>query len=228
MKESFATPVTSQLLIAPEKLGQGGTMACEDLGPGQRRTVKDLAKWSSNKRRNYSGGVQQQKLRGGTLLLSDHVCTGSRACSVVPRYQLRPNVVPAKNPRLHKATAVVELKELDNQLQRVKQGPIELRLSQHIILIALRLSIKLAAQCQLGVMMLHLTKPMQEPGETSMGIRRAIAMIPTKNLWKWVPNIHSLMSPGPTLKTIKVLMGQFCSATSRRLQIKVAPVQSVK
>ena len=125
---------------------------------------------------------------------------------LVARYQLRPDVVPANNPRLHKAIAVVELKELDNQLQRVKQGPMELTAiltcMAHIILIALRLSIKLGAQCQLGVMMLHLTKPIQEPGEepypeTSMGICRAIAMIPTKDLWKWVPNIHSLMSLGP-------------------------------
>ena len=72
----------------------------------------------------------------------------------------------------------------------------------NIILIALRLSVKLGAQCQLGVLMLHLTKPIQEMGEdpspeVSMGICRAIAMIPTKMLWKWVPNIHSLVSLGP-------------------------------
>ena len=108
---------------------------------------------------------------------------------LVARYQLRPDMVPANNPKLHKAIAVLELKELDNHLQRVKQGPMELTAilmcMAHIILIALRLSIQLGAQCQLGVMMLHLTKPIQEMGEgsspeTSMGICRAIAMIPTK------------------------------------------------
>ena len=50
--------------------------------------------------------------------------------------------------------------------------------------------------------MLHLTKPAQELGEapsvnTSMGVCRAIAMIPTNLLWKWVPNIHGLTSLGP-------------------------------
>ena len=72
----------------------------------------------------------------------------------------------------------------------------------NIILIALRLAVKLGAQCQLGVLILHLTKLTQEMGEhpspeISMGICRAIAMIPTKMLWKWVPNVHSLISVGP-------------------------------
>ena len=72
----------------------------------------------------------------------------------------------------------------------------------NIILIALRLAVKLGAQCQLGVLILHLIKPTQEVGEDSSpeistGICRAIAMIPTRMLWKWVPNIHSLMSLGP-------------------------------
>ena len=124
--------------------------------------------------------------------------------SPVARYQLRPDVVPGANPRLHKAMATLELKELDSHLQRARQGPMELTaiLMCMANIIALRLSVKLGAQCQLGVLMLHLTKPIQEMGEdpspeTSMGICRAIAMIPTKMLWKWVPNIHSLVSLGP-------------------------------
>ena len=100
----------------------------------------------------------------------------------------------------------LELKELDGQLQKAKQGPMELTVIMmcmaNIILIALRLSVKLGAQCQLGVLMVHLTKPSQEMGENpspdiSMGVCRAIAMIPTKMLWKWAPNIHSLISLGP-------------------------------
>ena len=125
---------------------------------------------------------------------------------LVARYQQRPDVVPGTNPKLHKAMATLELKELDSHLQRARQGPMELTAilmcMANIILIALRLSVKLGAQCQLGVLMLHLTKPIQEMGadpspEASMGICRAIAMIPTKMLWKWVPNIHSLVSLGP-------------------------------
>ena len=100
----------------------------------------------------------------------------------------------------------MELKELDGQLHKARQGPMELTVIMmcmaNIILITLRLSVKLGAQCQLGVLMLHLTKPTQEMGEApspdvSMGVCRAIAMIPTKMLWKWVPNIHSLISLGP-------------------------------
>ena len=52
--------------------------------------------------------------------------------------------------------------------RRVKQGPMELTVIMmcmaNIILIALRLSVKLGAECQLGVLMLHLTKPAQEMG----------------------------------------------------------------
>ena len=125
---------------------------------------------------------------------------------LVAQYQLRPDVIPGTNPKLHKTMVTMELKELDGQLQKVKQGPMELTVIMmcmgSIILIALRLSVKLGAQCQLGVLMLHLTKPSQEMGEIpspdiSMGVCRAIAMIPTKMLWKWVPNIHSLTSLGP-------------------------------
>ena len=125
---------------------------------------------------------------------------------LVAQYQLRPDVIPGTRPKLHKAMVNMELKELDNQLQKVRQGPMELTVIMmcmaSIILTALTLSVKLGAQCQLGVLMLHLTKPSQEMGETpspdiSMGVCRAIAMIPTTMLWKWVPNIHSLVSLGP-------------------------------
>ena len=125
---------------------------------------------------------------------------------LVARYQLRPDVIPGANPKLHKATTTLELRELDIHLQRAKQAPMELTVilmcMANIILIALRLAVKLGAQCQLGVLILHLTKPTQDVGEdlspeVSTGICRAIAMIPTKSLWKWVPNIHSLISLRP-------------------------------
>ena len=125
---------------------------------------------------------------------------------MVAKYQLRPDVVPGTNPKLHKSIATLELREMEGHLQQTRQGPMELTAilvcMANIILIALRLSVKLGAQCQLGVLMLHLTKPIQEMGEEpsseiSLGICRAIAMIPTKMLWKWVPNIHSLVSLGP-------------------------------
>ena len=144
---------------------------------------------------------------------------------LVAQYQLRPDVIPGTNPKLHKAMVTLELKELDGQLQKARHGPMELTVIMmciaNIILIALRLSVKLGAQCQLGVLMLHLTKPSQETGEEpspniSMGVCRAIAMIPTKMLWKWVPNIHSLISLGP--KHPNRDGAAPCSATSRRLQ----------
>ena len=125
---------------------------------------------------------------------------------LVARYQLRPDIVPGANPRLHKAMATMELRELEGHLQRAKQTPMELTVilmcMANIILIALRLAVELGAQCQLGVLILHLTKPSQEmvedpSPELSTGICRAIAMIPTKMLWKWVPNIYSLTSLGP-------------------------------
>ena len=125
---------------------------------------------------------------------------------LVARYQLRPDVIPGANPKLHKTTAALELREMDGHLQRAKQSPMELTIllmcMANIILIALRLAVKLGAQCQLGVLILHLIKPTEEMAETrpsdiSTGICRAIAMIPTKMLWKWVPNIHSLVSLGP-------------------------------
>ena len=78
-------------------------------------------------------------------------------------------MIPGTNPRLHKTMVNMELKELEGQLQKPRQGPMELTVivmcMANIILIALRLSVKLGAQCQLGVMMLHLTKPVQELGE---------------------------------------------------------------
>ena len=37
---------------------------------------------------------------------------------LVARYQLRPDVVPSNNPKLHKAMATLELKEMDSQLQK--------------------------------------------------------------------------------------------------------------
>ena len=119
---------------------------------------------------------------------------------LVARYQLRPDVIPGANPKLHRTMATLELREMDNHLQKARQAPMELTVilmcMANIILIALRLAVKLGAQCQLGVLILHLTKPIQEMGEDtspeiSTGICRAIAMIPTKMLWKWVPNIHS-------------------------------------
>ena len=125
---------------------------------------------------------------------------------LVARYQLRPDVVPGPNPRLHKAMAMMELREMEGHLQRARQAPMELTVIlmciANIILIALRLAVKLGAQCQLGVLILHFTKPSQETvedpsPEISTGICRAIAMIPTRMLWKWVPNIHSLTSLGP-------------------------------
>ena len=125
---------------------------------------------------------------------------------LVARYQLRPDVIPGTNPRLHRTMATMELREMDSHLQRARQAPMELTVilmcMANIILIALRLAVKLGAQCQLGVLILHLTKPTQEMGEDpspeiSTGICRAIAMIPTRMLWKWVPNIHSLISLGP-------------------------------
>ena len=79
---------------------------------------------------------------------------------LVARYQLRPDVVSGTNPKLHKAMATLELKELDSHLQKARQEPMELTsilmCMANIILIALRLSVKLGAQCQLGVLMLHL------------------------------------------------------------------------
>ena len=45
---------------------------------------------------------------------------------LVARYQLRPDVVPGDNPRLHKAMATMELREMDSHLQRAKQTPMEL------------------------------------------------------------------------------------------------------
>ena len=125
---------------------------------------------------------------------------------MVAKYQLRPDVVLGTNPKLHRSVATLELREMQGHLNQITQGPMELTAilicMANIILIALRLSVKLGAQCQLGVLMLHLTKPIQEMGEEpsseiSLGICRAIAMIPTKMLWKWVPNIHSLVSLGP-------------------------------
>ena len=125
---------------------------------------------------------------------------------LVARYQLRPDVIPGANPKLHRTMTTLELREMDDHLQKARQAPMELTVilmcMANIILIALRLAVKLGAQCQLGVLILHLTKPTQEMGEypspeISMGICRAIAMIPTKMLWKWVPNIHSLISVGP-------------------------------
>ena len=125
---------------------------------------------------------------------------------LVARCQLRPDVVPGANPKLHKAMATMELREMESHLQRAKQTPVELTVilmcMANIILIALRLAVKLGAQCQLGMLILHLTKPPQEmvedpSPELSTGVCRAIAMIPTKMLWKWVPNIHSLSSLGP-------------------------------
>ena len=115
-------------------------------------------------------------------------------------------MVLGTNPKLQKSIATLELREMQRHLHQTTQGPMELTAilvcMANIILIALRLSVKLGAQCQLGVLMLHLTKPIQEMGEEpsseiSLGICRAIAMIPTKMLWKWVPNIHSLVSLGP-------------------------------
>ena len=125
---------------------------------------------------------------------------------LVAQCQLRPDVIPGTNPKLHKTMATLELKEMDSQLQRARQGPMELSVVMmcmaNIILIALRLPVKLGAQCQLGVLLLHQAKPSQEMGElpspeVSMGVCRAIAMIPTRTLWKWVPNIHNLISLGP-------------------------------
>ena len=125
---------------------------------------------------------------------------------MVAKYQLRPDMVLRTNPKLQKSIATLELKEMQKHLQQTTQEPMELTAilvcMANIILIALRLSVRLGAQCQLGVLMLHLTKPIQEMGEepsseTSLGICRAIAMIPTKMLWKWVPNIYSLVSLGP-------------------------------
>ena len=109
----------------------------------------------------------------------------------VAQYQLRPDVLPGTNPKLHKTMVTLELKEMDSQLQKARQGPMELTVIMmcmaNIILIALRLSVKLGAQCQLVVLMLHLAKPSQEMGElpspdVSMGVCQAIAMIPTKML----------------------------------------------
>ena len=104
---------------------------------------------------------------------------------LVARYQLRPDV-PGDNPKLHKAMATLELREMDGHLQRARQAPMELTVilmcMANIILIALRLAVKLGAQCQLGVLIVHFTKPTQEMGEDpspeiSTGICRAIAMI---------------------------------------------------
>ena len=125
---------------------------------------------------------------------------------LVAKYHLRPDVIPGANPKLHKGMATLELKEMENHLHKARQAPMELTVvlmcMANIILIALRLAVKMGAPCQLGVLVLHLLKPTQEIGEDSSpeistGICRAIAMIPTKMLWKWVPNIHSLMSLGP-------------------------------
>ena len=68
---------------------------------------------------------------------------------LVARYQLRPDVVPGANPRLHKAMATMELREMDSHLQRAKQTPMELTVilmcMANIILIALRLAVKLGS-----------------------------------------------------------------------------------
>ena len=112
---------------------------------------------------------------------------------LVARYQLRPDVIPGANPKLHKAMATLELREMDGHLQRAKQAPMELTVilmcMANIILIALRLAVKLGAHCQLGVLILHLIKPTQEMGEdlspeVSTGICRAIAMIPIEAIYQ--------------------------------------------
>ena len=129
-----------------------------------------------------------------------------RLSDLVAGYKLRPDVVPGADPKLHKAMATMELREIDSHLQRARQTPMELTVilmcMAKIILIAWRLAVKLEAQCQFGLLILHLTKPSQEmvedpSPEISTGICRAIATIPTRMLWKWVPNIHSLASLGP-------------------------------
>ena len=45
---------------------------------------------------------------------------------LVARYQLRPDVVPSYQSKLHKAMTTLELNELDIHLQRARQGPMEL------------------------------------------------------------------------------------------------------
>ena len=65
---------------------------------------------------------------------------------LVAQYQLRPDVIPGANPKLHKTMVTMELKELDGQLQKARQGPMELTVIMmcmaNIILIALRLSVE--------------------------------------------------------------------------------------
>ena len=65
-------------------------------------------------------------------------------------------MIPGVNPKLHKAMATLELREMDGHLQRAKQAPMELTVIlmciANINLIALRLAVKLGAQCQLGVL----------------------------------------------------------------------------
>ena len=45
---------------------------------------------------------------------------------LVAQYQLRPDVIPGTNPKLHKTMVTMELRELDGQLQKARQGPMEL------------------------------------------------------------------------------------------------------
>ena len=59
---------------------------------------------------------------------------------LVAQYQLRPDVIPGTNPKLHKTLVTMELKELDGPLQKARQGPMELTVIMmrmaNIILIA--------------------------------------------------------------------------------------------
>ena len=121
--------------------------------------------------------MQQFQLPSLRFFLHGHPAESSWGLSAIQEL----DVIPGTNPKLHKAMATVELKDMDSQLQQARQGPMELlkimMCMANIISIALRLSVKLGAQCQLGVLLLHEAKPPQEMGEVpspevSMGICR--------------------------------------------------------
>ena len=94
---------------------------------------------------------------------------------------------------------------MESHLQQARQGPMELTAilvhGKHHIDSSTPLC-KTGGAVSVGGVGVTPYQTKQEMGEEpsseiSLGICRAIAMIPTKMLWKWVPNIHSLVSLGP-------------------------------
>ena len=96
-------------------------------------------------------------------MLSTPSCDQREQATQVFEESASHHVIPGANPKLYKAMATMELREMDRHLQRAKQAPMELTVTlmcmANIISMALRLAAKMGAQCQLGVLILHFTKP---------------------------------------------------------------------